>query len=228
MDKRRIGLVGVLVLLLAAAGHAFEADFDPSTYNPGVAEMVNFEVCEPCLDGEGCHYRWDFDADGLADAESDEALVTYAFEAPGYYEVVLTVSDVGGRTSSRRKGLQVGELPAFAVRELLIQPDGTILVLLHVAVTSGCSAIGLEEGMTQGWQLEVVDAGGAIALPNPETRKLEVVWAREFTAGEMLTFSYRLYPAYAVTLQAISGRVSGYVDGERFVGGVSGELGVPQ
>ena len=107
---------------------------------------------------------------------------------------------------------------------LLVQSDGTILVLITVAVTSDCSAIGFQEGMPTGWQVEVVDAGGAFAYPNPQTKKLEVIWGSQFVAGEMVTFSYRLHPAYTSTLQMISGEISGYTDEGRFIGRISGEL----
>jgi len=228
MNRKWISLASSIasILILAATASAFEADFDPSIYNPDVSEIVNFEVCESCLGGGGFRYTWDFDADGVAEIESEEALVTYAFPSAGYYEVVLTVTSDSGRTSTRRKGILVGGLPAFAVRELLVQSDGTILVLLTINVTASCSAIGFQETMPQGWQIEVVDAGGAFAYPNPLTKKLEVIWGSQFAAGETVTFSYRLYPAYTTTLQGLSGEISGYTDEGRFIGQISGELGM--
>jgi hypothetical protein len=230
MNRKWIGLAGSIasILIVAATACAFEADFDPSIYNPDVAEIVNFEVCESCLDGSGYRYSWDFDADGVPEIESEEALVTYAFPSAGYYEVVLTVTSESGRRSTRRKGILVGGLPAFAVRELLVQSDGTILVLLTIHVTASCSAIGFQEAMPQGWQIEVVDAGGAFAYPNPVTKKLEVIWGSQFAEGETVTFTYRLYPAYTSTLQGMSGEISGYTDEGRFIGEISGELGMSQ
>ncbi len=230
MNKKWIGLFGAIasILILAAVAYAFEADFDPSTYNPDVAEIVNFEVCESCLNGDGDIYTWDFDADGTPELEGQDALVTYAFPESGYYEVVLTVTSAGGRTSTRRKGITVGTLPAFAVRELMPQSDGTILVLITITVMADCSALGFQEAMPQGWQVEVVDAGGAFAYPNPLTKKLEALWGSQFLAGEAVTFSYRLHPAYTTALQGLSGEFSGYADGGRFIGGICGELGLPQ
>jgi hypothetical protein len=230
MNREWVGFAGLIVsiLIFSAVACAFEADFDPSIYNPDVAEIVNFEVCEPCLDGDGLRYSWDFDADGVPETETEETLVTYAFASPGFYEVVLTVTDSGGRTSVRRKGILVGSLPAFAVRELLPQSDGTILVLVTINVTTDCRAIGFEEEMPQGWQVEVIDAGGAFAFPNPLTKNLEVVWGSYFAAGDTVTLSYRLSPAYAPTLQGLSGEFSGYVEEDRFIGRIAGELGMPQ
>jgi len=230
MNRKWIGLAGSIasILILAVVVYAFEADFDPSIYNPDVAEIVNFEVCEPCLDGDGYRYRWDFDADGVPEIETEDTLVTYAFSSAGYYEVVLTVSTSSGRMSTRRKGILVGSLPAFAVRELLVQSDGTILVLVTINVMADCSAIGFQEAMPQGWQVEVVDAGGAFAYPNPLTKKLEAIWGSQFAEGETVTFSYRLHSAYTSTLQGLSGEISGYTEEGRFVGRISGELGMSQ
>ena len=230
MNRKWIGLAGSIasILILTSAACAFEADFDPSIYNPDVSEIVNFEVCESCLGGSGYRYTWDFDADGIPEIESEEALATYAFPSAGYYEVVLTVTSDSGRRSTRRKGILVGSLPAFAVRELLIQSDDTILVLITINVTASCSAIGFQEAMPQGWQIEVVDAGGAFAYPNPLTKKLEVIWGSQFVEGEVVTFSYRLYPAYTSTLQGLRGEISGYTDEGRFIGQISGELGMAQ
>ena len=230
MSRKWTGLAGSIVWIatLVVAANAFEADFDPSIYNPDVAEVVSFAVCEPCLGGGGFHYSWDFNADGVPEMETRDTLVTYAFSSPGYYEAVLTVADSGGRTSKQRKGILVGSLPAFAVRELLAQSDGTVLVLLTLTATSDCSALGFEEEMAQGWQLEVVDAGGAFAFPNPMTKKLEVVWGSQFVAGDTVTFSYRLYPAYTHTLFGLSGEFSGYAEEGRFIGRIGGELGMPQ
>jgi len=230
MNRKWIGFAGSIatILILAVAVCAFEADFDPSIYNPDVAEIVNFEVCTSCLDGEGYRYAWDFDADGVPEVETEETLVTHAFPSSGYYEVVLTVTSAGGRTTTRRKGILVGALPAFAVRELLVQSDGTILVLLTIRVTADCSAIGFQEAMPPGWRVEVVDAGGAFAYPNSQTKKLEAIWGSQFAAGETVTFSYRLHPAYTSSLQGISGEISGYTDEGRFIGRISGELGMAQ
>lgn len=229
MNRKWIGLAGLIasVLIVVSVGYAFEADFDASIYNPAVSEIVNFEVCEPCLDGNGFRYRWDFDADGVPEMETEDTLVTYAFSSAGYYEVVLTVSDLSGRTSTQRKGILVGTLPAYAVRKLMPQGDRSILVLITIHVVSDCNGgIGFHEAMPQGWQVEVVDAGGAmIAHPNPLTKRLEVAW-QERAAGETVIFSYRLHSAYAPTLQGLSGEISGYTGEGRFAGRIGGELGM--
>jgi len=216
------------ILILGVVAYGFEADFDPSIYNPGVAEIVNFEVCESCLGDDGSYYRWDFDADGTWETETDVPLTTYAFSEAGYYEVVLDVTSSSGRTSTRRKGVVVGSLAAFAVRELLIQDDGAILVLITINVTADCSAIGFQETMPQGWQIEVVETGGAFAYPNPATKKIEAVWGSEFAAGDTVNFTYRLHPTYTTSLYGMSGEMSGYTAAGRFVGAIAGELGMAQ
>ena len=217
-----------LILLFATAAHAFEADFDPSTYNPDVAEIVNFEVCEPCLGGSNFTFSWDFDGNGDPEFDTDQDLVTYSFASAGFYEVILTVTDAGGRTSVARQGIVVGPIPAIAVRELLVESDGAIFVLLTVTMNERVSAPGIEENIPDGWAIEVVDAGGAVMKPNMEEKQYEIAWMSMFEPGETVTFSYRLRPAYTSVLPTLSGELSGYSGGERFVARVAGMLTLPR
>ncbi|MCK5586681.1 PKD domain-containing protein, partial [Candidatus Bipolaricaulota bacterium] len=217
-----------LILLFATAAHAFEADFDPSTYNPDVAEIVNFEVCEPCLGGSNFTFSWDFDGNGDPEFDTDQDLVTYSFASAGFYEVILTVTDAGGRTSVARQGIVVGPIPAIAVRELLVESDGAIFVLLTVTMNERVSAPGIEENIPDGWAIEVVDAGGAVMKPNMEEKQYEIAWMSMFEPGETVTFSYRLRPAYTSVLPTLSGELSGYSGGERFVAKVAGMLTLPR
>ena len=217
-----------LILSFATAAHAFEADFDPSTYNPDVAEIVNFEVCAPCLGGSNFTFSWDFDGDGDPEFDTDQDLVTYSFASAGFYEVVLTVTDAGGRTSVARQGVVVGPIPAIAVRELLVESDGAIFVLLTITMNERVSAPGIEENIPDGWAIEVVDAGGAVMKPNMEEKQYEIAWMSMFEPGETVTFSYRLRPAYTSVLPTLSGELSGYSGGERFVAKVAGMLTLPR
>jgi hypothetical protein len=220
-----------LILMFATIAYGFEADFDPSTYNPDVAEIVNFEVCEPCLGGNDFTFSWDFDGNGEPELETDQDLVTYSFDSEGFYEVVLTVSDAGGRTSVSRQGVVVGPVPAMAVRELLVESDGAIFVLITVTMNMTAPGIGLEENVPAGWAVEVVDTGGAVVNPNMAERKNEIVWMSLFEPGETVTFSYRLRPAYTSVLPTLYGEVSGFfseVGPGRFVMGIAGMLGLPR
>jgi len=223
----QLGSIG-LILAFAMAAHAFEADFDPSTYNPNVAEIVNFEVCEPCLGGGGFTYSWDFDGNGVSEFETDQDLVTYSFASAGFYEVVLTVTDAGGRTSVARQGVVVGPAPATAVRELLVESDGTIFVLITISMNERFSSVGIEENIPDGWVVEIVDAGGAMGRLNMEERQQEFVWMSQFEPGESASFSYRLRPAYTSALPTLYGEVSGYSEGDRYVMGIAGMLTLPR
>jgi len=216
-----------LVLIFAGAVYAFEADFDPSTYNPDVAEIVNFEVCEPCLGGSDFTYSWDFDGNGTPEIETAQDLVTYSFPSAGFHEVVLTVSDAGGRTSVVRQGVVVGPVPAIAVRELLVEPDGSIFVLISVTMNARVSAPGIEESIPNGWAAEVIDTGGAVVKMNMELRQFEAGWMSMFEEDETVTFSYRLSPAYTSVLPALHGDVTG-ISGKYFRSGITGMLGLPR
>ena len=217
-----------LILTFATVAYAFEADFDPSTYNPDVAEIVNFEVCEPCLGGDGFTYSWDFDGDGEPEFDTDQGLVTYSFASAGFYEVVLRVTDAGGRTSVARQGVVVGPVPAIAVRELLVESDGAIFVLITVTMIESAPGIGIEEGIPDGWAVEIVDAGGAVVKPNMEEKQYEIVWMSLFRPEETVTFSYRLRSAYTSVLPTLDGKVSGIFGGHYFVMGVAGMLTLPR
>ncbi len=229
MKNRWITLLGSigLILTFAATAYAFEADFDPSTYNPDVGEIVNFEVCEPCLGGSDFTFSWDFDGDGYPEFETDQSLVTYSFPSPGFYEVVLTVTDAGGRTSVARQGVVVGPVPAFAVRELLVESGGAIFVLITVTMNEKFASMGIEENIPDGWAIEIVDSGGALVKPHMAERQYEILWMSMFEAGETVTFSYRLRPAYTSVLPTLHGELSGYSNGY-YLAGVAGMLALPR
>jgi len=215
-----------VAVALTASGFSWEADFDPATFNPGVGVLVNFAVCEPCLEGGVFQYQWDFDGDGVSEMETGESLVTFGFASPGFYEVKLAVVGTQGVARERRKGILVGELPAHGVRDVLEQEDGTFFVLITIIVSDSGSSLGIEERIPQGWQVEVVDAAGAITNTNAETRTLEVIWASSFDSEDEPAFSYRLYRGYGTGVPALHGTLSGYTSDGRFEGEIAGELRV--
>jgi PKD repeat protein len=222
------GLTG-LILCLGVAAYAFDANFDPSTYNPEIAQIVNFEVCTSCLDGgDGFTYSWDFDSDGVAEIETDQTLVTYSFASEGFYDVCLTVSDAGGRTSVMHKGIIVGSVPAVGVRDLVTESDGTIMALITITVNEEISALGIEEGLPSGWSVELVDPDGAIGMTNALEKRQEYVWSSMYEPGESVTFSYRLRPINKTTLPTLQGKVTGFVDGKYVTVSMAGALGLPQ
>lgn len=217
-----------LILTFATMAFGFEANFDPSTYNPDIAEIVSFEVCEPCLGGTNFTFSWDFDGNGVSELDTDQDLVTYSFAPEGFYVVELTVTDSSGRTSVSKQGIYVGPAPATAVRELLVESDGSIFVLITVTMNGRFSSVGIEENIPDGWAIEVVDAGGALVNPNMGERQYEILWMSMFEAGETITFSYRLRPAYTSVLPTLHGEVSGYASGTLHVMGIAGMLGLPR
>ena len=158
-------------------------------------------------------------------------MATYSFASPGFYEVVLTITDVGGRTSVARQGVVVGPMPAVAVRELLLESDGTIFVLITVTIIERAPGIGIEENIPDGWSTEVVGAGGAVVKLDTEKRKYEIAWMSLLEPGDTVTFSYRLRPTYTSVLPTLYGEVSGFfgeVGEGRFVMGVAGMLTLPR
>jgi hypothetical protein len=230
--RRRIrtSIFGLLIAAASvwAASAAWQADFTPSTFNPGAGDVVNFAVCETCLGSGGAYrYLWDFNSDGIIDLNTDSTVAACTFDATGFYEVKLTIQDLGGREVTRRKGIIVGPVPAFGIRQVILETDGTVFVSISMVVNFAAVALGLVEGIPAGWQLEIVDAGNAMTRVNTETRQLEVAWMSQAEAGDELTFTYRLYSNYATQTRQLSGEVSGYVGGARFAASVCGELAVP-
>ncbi len=226
----RIGFIGLLIAAasVCAASAAWVADFTPSTWNPAVGDVVNFSVCDSCL-GAGAVYRylWDFNNDGVVDAETDSTSAACTFNASGFYEVKLTIRDAGGREQTRTKGIVAGSMPAYGIRQVILQDDGAVFVSTTLIVTASTAAPFLVEKVPAGWQLEVVDAGGAVTKMNSQEHQLEVGWLSQAEPGDELVFTYRLYSNYASQTKTLSGEISGYVSGSRFASPVCGELAVP-
>jgi len=226
----RIGIIGLVIAAATAcaAQAAWKADFTPSTWNPAVGGVVNFSVCDSCLGSGGVYrYLWDFNNDGTVDVDTDAQVVACTFNAPGFYEVKLTIRDAGGREETCTKGIVAGNIAAYGVRQLVVQDDGSILVSISLTVSSPVAAPGLVESIPAGWQLEVVDAGGAVTRLNSEARQLEVGWLTQVQPGDQISFSYRLYSNYSSQVKDLSGEISGYVGGARFASPVCGELELP-
>jgi hypothetical protein len=225
----RVGIVGLLVVAASAcaASAAWMADFTPSSWNPAVGDVVNFSICDSCLGSGAYTYHWDFNNDGAIDAETVSTLAACTFDTAGFYEVKLTERDAGGREEIRTKGILAGAIPAYGIRQVIVQDDGAVFVSITIVVGSPAAAVGLIESIPSGWQLEVVDAAGAFTKVNTEARQLEVGWMSQAEPGDEIVFTYRLYSNYASQVRELAGEISGYVNGVRFSGPVCGELGIP-
>jgi len=227
MKKRIYASIGAAAILVsfAFACLAWEADFEPSSFNPEVGEPVTFAICEPCLDSGTYRYAWDFDGDGVTDLETEEMVIEHVFETRGFHAVGLTSTAPDGRRKTKRLGILVGKVPAYAVRETIRELDGSIFVLITVymqdAITAG---VGFTENLPRGWMSEVVDVGGAIKGKGNDAEQLGIAWGSQFDAGAVAEFSYRLIPGYGNPTVAFEGMVNGYTNGDRFFGEVCGEL----
>lgn len=226
----RIVFIGLALAVAgaAAASAAWTADFTPSTWNPAVGEIVQFSVCESCHGTSGSYvYLWDFNSDGVIDTETRSPVTSFSCAAEGFYAVKLIVRDAGGREATRSKGILAGAVPAYGLREMVVESDGAVLVSVTMVAESEAVALGLEEVIPAGWQVEVIDAAGALTNYNTEKRVLEVVWMSQALPGDQMVFTYRLYSNYASQLKQLSGQVTGYRNSVRFAGESCGELFVP-
>lgn len=72
------------------------ADFTFTPSNPRAGQVVTFDASLTFdFDGEVVSYEWDFDSDGVIDAEG--VTVTHIFETPGEFEVTLIATDDDGQ-----------------------------------------------------------------------------------------------------------------------------------
>jgi len=228
----RAGIFGLLIAAASAwaASAAWQADFTPSTFNPGVGDAVDFAVCETCLGSGGAYrYLWDFNSDGVVDVDTASPVTACTFDAAGFYEVKLTIQDLGGREVTRRKGVFVGPVPVYGVRQVVPQEDGSVLILISIRIVGANAGFGIVESIPLGWSFAVVDPAGVFLTHwNAEERVLECGWLN-LEPGIEVTFSYSLTRNYGDAAQRppLSGEVNGYAGGIRFAGGICGELAVP-
>lgn len=208
--------------LVALAG---TADFSPATYNPMVEEDTAFTACQECLSYDAVSYDWDFDGDGVYDVSSLDPTVERAFAEAGFVAVTLKVDEGGGRYATCRKGIYVGETPLFAVRKVIPDKSGSVLVQITVIAYSGVSAVGVEETLPIGWQWEIIDASNAVT--KKEGRNLQILWMNPVEDGETLNVSYRLYPSIGTGSPQLSGTISGYAP-ERVKTFICGDLAIPR
>lgn len=210
MDKRLqiVFYAGLLVFITAFGLWGSAADFAVSNYNPAVDEPVIFEAF---ITGDGVRYEWDFDGDGIYDLFTEEPRVTHLFSVPGYVEVSLQVIDAAGRLPALRRGILVGEHPLLAVREVIVERGGVLLVRVTVSAQIEIRALGMEETIPRGWQVEIIDIGNAMTKRQGEY--LQVLWLNPIDAGETWTIVYRLHPSFGVGLPTLTGRISGFGEG---------------
>ncbi len=224
----------VLGCLIAAAGAwaanaAWQADFTPSTYNPGVDEVVRFAACEECVGGEaGLRYLWDFNNDGVVDMETDSPVAATAFGVAEFYEVKLTVRDAYGSETSKIKGIIAGPVPVYGIRQIVPQSDGSFLVVISIYISGENAGFALSESIPLGWAHVIGDPAGAFLTNwDAELRECQCSWLN-LEPGTEIAFSYSLTRNYSEAAQrpGLSGRIFGYGRNE-FDRRVCGDLAVP-
>jgi len=213
MNNRLKGLLVVTVIFVTfgMAVLAGTADFSPATYNPAVEEDTSFTACQTCLSYDAANYDWDFDGDGVYDISTPDPTVEHAFPDAGFVVVTLRVDEGGGRYTTCRKGILVGETSLFAVRKVTAEASGSVLVEITVSAYASVSAVGLEETLPIGWQWEILDAANAIT--KKEGQNLDILWMNPIEAGETQMVSYRLYPSVGTGSPLLAGTISGYAPG---------------
>ncbi|MEE9542119.1 MAG: PKD domain-containing protein [Candidatus Bipolaricaulota bacterium] len=222
MRTLSVFLAGVMIAGMAFTSLGFEADFEPSDYNPAPGGSVTFEVTSSCATDEAISYGWDFDGDGIYDISTKEPYVEYSFRNAGYTRVSLQATRSDGKRATRCKGLLVGKSPLLAVREALIEETGTILVSLTAAATTSVLPVAVQESIPIGWQVDILDAGGS--LVKIEERNLQALWLSEIRAGRTNVICYRLRRSFGVGNPELGGELTGYAQTTLIVVPVCGDI----
>ncbi len=208
MRTLSVFLAGAIIAGMAFSGSGFEADFEPSDYNPAPGESVAFKVTSSYATDEAISYGWDFDGDGIYDISTKEPYIEYSFRNVGYTRVSLQATRSDGKRATRCKGLLVGNSALLAVREALIEEAGTILVSLTVAATTSVLPVAVQESVPIGWQVDILDAGGSFV--KIEERSLQALWLSEIGAGRTNVICYRLKRSFGVGNPELGGELTGY------------------
>jgi PKD repeat protein len=99
----------ISISALPANSSAPEAAFTFSPSSPEVGEVVTLDASRTRDEGvacSSCSYTWNFGGEGTATG----LMVKHAFSAGGAYQVTLTVTDVGGSTSTTLQTVTVSVL----------------------------------------------------------------------------------------------------------------------
>jgi PKD repeat protein len=205
----RIATLAVaMACLLGIWGWASSIDFEPASYNPAVGEAVRLEICSSCLQGDGYVFEWDLDGDGRFETESKELSVMATYETEGYVEITLRAANDQGHRSMCTKAIVVGEVPFLARREMMVESDGAILVVITLNIYESSGGLGIQETIPAGWEVEVVDAGAASPFPQGET--LYILWMSDGLPSAVFTITYRLHRGLSFEDPTLYGFASGF------------------
>ncbi len=177
----------------AAAGRGVRADFSihPSgnihTFTP-----LAFDASSSLApDGsEIMIYEWDFDGDGLFDAQVERPIVSHQYQQSGRVSVTLRVTTRGGTTSTVSKELIIlSQIGARGIRHIstpTAMPEHTFRVTLTLHIEQDMAGLGVEEIWPQGWIVEAVQNDGSVLKPE----RGQWVFANTLTRGDTKTIVY--------------------------------------
>lgn len=142
------------------------ASLTASPAEPRARQEITFDASasyDP--DGQIVEYRWDFNGDGSVDLTSSEPVVHYTYASGGSYNVVLTVVDDAGITTSYNYPLYVSPIMVIATRSISTTtalPGYTFRVTVRIHTDQDLVGAGLEEDVPVGWEITPVENGGAV------------------------------------------------------------------
>jgi PKD repeat protein len=137
------GEIGIQTRSVSIAGQLPVPVLSFSPESPNEGQTVAFDASESFdPDGVIVTYQWDFDGDGVFDAQGPEQSASYTYRSGGQFTPQLTVLDNQSETMSRKGSVEVNAVPvaqfqisSFAPNELEVvvysdlshDDDGTIV-----------------------------------------------------------------------------------------------------
>lgn len=177
----------------AAAGRGVRADFSihPSS-NIHTFTPIAFDASSSLVpaDSSISMYEWDFDGDGLFDAQVGRPVVSHAYQQSGLAKVTLRVTTIGGTTSVTSKEFTVlSQIGARGIRHISTPtalPERTFRVTLTIHVEQDMAGLGVEEIWPASWIIEAVQNDGAVLKPE----RGQWVFPNNLTRGDVKTIVY--------------------------------------
>ncbi|MFO8132588.1 MAG: PKD domain-containing protein [Thermoplasmatota archaeon] len=163
-----------MVTVNQPGSHAPTARFDYEPSHPAPGDEVTFDASASTDDSTILLYRWDWDDDGIYDAERAAPTATHTWEEAGAYTVTLEVEDNNGTVNTYTDSITVSEG----------QPSLLLSAPSSVDVSGGSATaivtVSCFNQTVEGVSIEVEDDAGANVNVTPATATIQAGAQRHF------------------------------------------------
>ena len=123
------GEVGIQTRSLSIASQLPVAVFTISPERPNQLQTAHFDASESFdPDGEIVSYHWDFDGDGIVDAEGAKPTAEYEYESGGHFAPRVLVVDDQSDSAARERTIDVNAAPVAQFQVSSFEPSELELV----------------------------------------------------------------------------------------------------